>query len=60
MARRVSDGYFFAVKVYATGSIVGLCESRVVEHMAYIDEQDNQIRSNLLLRSQEMVFIPHP
>jgi hypothetical protein len=46
--------------VFATGSRVGISEGRVVEHMAYVDEQGSETRSSLLVRSQQVAYIPHP
>jgi hypothetical protein len=60
LARKINSGLFFAIKVHTSTSRVGLSESRVLDHMAYVDEQGGELRSCLLVRTQSVVFIPHP
>lgn len=48
------------MKVFAERSKVGLSEARVLDHMAYIDQQGSPTKISLLLRTQTVACIPHP
>jgi hypothetical protein len=62
LARRASNGHFYAVKVYASGARTGLEELRTVEHLQRTDlaRRDAELRCGLLVRSHLSALIPHP
>lgn len=62
MARKVNNGHFYTVKVYASGSNCGLEDHKAILHMQNVDQmqKDTDIKCTLLVRSHQSALIPHP
>lgn len=62
LTRKVGNGHFYAVRVYATSSESGIEEIHTISQMQQIEEKqkDLEVRCSLLCVSHQIAYVPNP